>query len=234
MRSLDDLLAASKWAEALTPDHLRRVRAEIVIRELQPGCYACHKGDLAKDWIGVIDGLVKASSVSDTGKSVTFEVFAPNSWFGEGSMLKREMRKFDVVALRRSRVALIPAVTFFWLLDTSIPFNRFLLTQVNERLGHYIGAFEHAHLHGPEARVALTIADMLHPQLYPNPDGRIEISNEELAHLVGASRQTISQALQTLEKSGLIKMQYRTITVLNIDGLRDFGSKHGEQHHSNH
>src|SRR5262245_844749 len=191
MRSLDDLLAASKWAGALTSDQLRRVRAEVVIRELRSGCYGCHKGDPAKDWVGVIDGLVKASSVSDTGKSVTFEIFAANSWFGEGSILKREIRKFDVVALRQSRVALMPAVTFFWLLDTSIPFNRFLLTQLNERLGRYIGAFEHAHLHGAEARVALTIADMLHPQLYPSQEGRIEISNEELAHIVGESRKTI-------------------------------------------
>jgi CRP/FNR family transcriptional regulator, cyclic AMP receptor protein len=118
----------------------------------------------------------------------------------------------------------MPEVTFFWLLDTSIPFNRFILTQLNERLGQFVGAFEHDRLHQPEVRVAHTIANMLHPQLYPSREGRIEISNEELGHLVGASRQRISQALQVLEKSGLIKMQYRMITVLDIDGLRGFGS----------
>ena len=230
MRSLDDLLAASKWACALPPDELRRARATIVVRELQPGNYACHKGDLANDWGGVIDGLVKAESLSDNGKSVTFATLPANSWFGEGSILKREARKYDVIALRQSYVALMPDLTFFWLLDTSIPFNRFILNQLNERLGQFMGAFEHAHLYGPEARVAQTIADMLHPQLYPSREGRIEISNEELAHLVGASRQTINHALQVLEKSGLIKMQYRMITVLDIEGLRGFGSKHGEQH----
>jgi CRP-like cAMP-binding protein len=52
---------------------------------------------------------------------------------------------------------------------------------------------------------------------------RIEISNEELGHLVGASRQTVSQALQVLEKSGLIKTAYRMITVLDIERLRNFG-----------
>ena len=53
-----------------------------------------------------------------------------------------------------------------------------------------MGAFEHDRLDEPEARVAHTIADMLHPQLYPSREGRIEISNEELGHLVGASRQS--------------------------------------------
>jgi len=49
------------------------------------------------------------------------------------------------------------------LLDTKIPFNRFTLTQLNERLGQFIGAFEHDRLDEPEPRVAHTIADMLRP-----------------------------------------------------------------------
>jgi CRP/FNR family cyclic AMP-dependent transcriptional regulator len=224
MRTLDDLLEASEWARALPPDQLQRARAAIIVRDLQPGSYACHKGGLANVWVGVIDGLVKLESLSDAGKSVTFAAVPANSWFGEGSVFKRELRKYDVVALRESRVALMPEATFFWLLDTSIPFNRFILTQLNERLGQFMGAFEHDRLLEPEARVARTIANMLHPQLYPGHERTIEISQDELSHLVGASRQRISQALQVLEKSGLIKVTYRMITVLDIEGLRSFGS----------
>jgi hypothetical protein len=47
---------------------------------------------------------------------------------------------------------------------------------------------------------------MLHPQLYPNRECRIEISNEEPDRLVGASRQSVSRALHALAKSGLIKI----------------------------
>jgi CRP/FNR family cyclic AMP-dependent transcriptional regulator len=223
MRTLDDLLEASEWARALPPDQLQRARAAIIVRDLQPGSYACHKGGLANVWVGVIDGLVKLESLSDAGKSVTFAAVPANSWFGEGSVFKRELRKYDVVALRESRVALMPEATFFWLLDTSIPFNRFILTQLNERLGQFMGAFEHDRLLEPEARVARTIANMLHPQLYPGHERTIEISQDELSHLVGASRQRTSQALQVLEKSGLIKVTYRMITVHNIEGLRSFG-----------
>ena len=68
-----------------------------------------------------------------------------------------------MIALRDSRVALVPAAIFFWLLDTKISFNRFTLTQLNERLGQFIGAFEHDRLDEPEPRVAHTIADMLRP-----------------------------------------------------------------------
>jgi CRP-like cAMP-binding protein len=224
MQTLDEMLTASPWAQALPPDHLQRARTAIIVRDLEPGAYVCHKGDPANVWVGVIDGLVKLSSLSDSGKSVTFAAVPANSWFGEGSVFKKEARKYDVVALRESRVALMPEATFFWLLDTSIPFNRFILTQLNERLGQFMGAFEHDRLLEPEARVARTIANMLHPQLYPGHESAIEISQDELSHLVGASRQRTSQALQVLEKSGLIKVTYRMITVLDVEGLRSFGN----------
>lgn len=220
---LDDLLAESEWAGVLSAEQLQRARRSIVIRELQTGNYACREGDPSNAWIGVIDELVKVETLSENGKLVNFGTFPANSWFGEGSILKQEARKYDVVALRDSHLALVPAATFLWLLDTSIPFNRFILTQLNERLGHYLSALEHGRLHNVEARVAHTIADMLHPQLYPSRESRIEISNEELSHLVGASRQRINQALQVLEKCGLIKIKYRAVTILDADGLRNFG-----------
>jgi CRP-like cAMP-binding protein len=224
MQTLEEMLAKSPWAVELQPDALQRVRAAIVVRDLTPGAYACHKGDAANAWIGVVDGLVKLVSVSPAGKSVTFAAVPAGFWFGEGSVPKREARKYDVVALHDSRVALMPEASFFWLLDTSIAFNRFILNQLNERLGQFMAAFEHDRLLRPEARVARALANMCHPQLYPGHARCVEISQDELGHLVGASRQRISQALQALEKAGLIKSDYRMLTVLDLEGLRQFGS----------
>jgi CRP/FNR family cyclic AMP-dependent transcriptional regulator len=224
MQTLEAVLAKCSWARELPPDALQRVRAAIIVRDVAPGGYVCHKGDAASLWIGVIDGLIKLVSLSPAGKSVTFAAVPAGSWFGEGSVLKREARKYDVVALRESRVALMPETTFFWLLDTSIPFNRFILNQLNERLGQFMAAFEHDRLLSPEARVARALANMCHPLLYPGHERCIELSQDELGQLVGASRQTISQALQALERAGLIKANYRMLTVLNLEGLRRFGN----------
>lgn len=224
MRSLDDLLSASPWAKGLTPDQSQRVRATVIVRDYAAEAHVCYASDPANVWIGVIDGLVRMVSLSPSGKSVTFAAIPTGSWFGEGSVLKRELRKHSIIAVRESRIALLPEATFFWLLDSSISFNRFLLTQLNERLGHFMSMLEYDRLLEPDARVARSLAAMFNPQLYPGTERQIEMSQEELGHIVGASRQRISQALQVLEAAGLIKVDYRLITVLDIEGLRRFGA----------
>jgi CRP/FNR family transcriptional regulator, cyclic AMP receptor protein len=224
MRSLDEMLALSPWTRGLSAEHLSRVRAAIMVREFETGNTVCHKGDPASAWVGVIDGLVKLHSLSPSGKSVTFAGIPAGGWFGEGSVLKGEPLKYDIVALRDSRIALMPEATFRWLLDTSIPFNRFLLTQLNERLGQFIGMVEHDRLLEPDARVARTLAALFNPHLYPVTAAHIQISQEELGYLAGASRQRVNRALQVLAGAGLIKVDYGLVTVLDLNGLARYGS----------
>lgn len=222
MRSLDDMLALSPWMRELSAEHSGRVRAAITVRDFEAGAYVSRKGDLARAWVGVIDGLVKLHSLSPAGKSVTFAGIPAGGWFGEGSVLKAEPYRYDIVALRNSRIALMPEAAFRWLLDTSIPFNRFLLKQLNERLGQFIGMVEHDRLLEPDARVARTLAALFNHQLYPDTKPNIQISQEELGYLAGASRQRVNRALQVLCKAGLIKVDYGLVTVLDLDGLRHY------------
>ena len=224
MRLLEDMLALSPWTRELPAEQLSQVRTAIIVRDFEAGSTVCRKGDPASAWVGVIDGLVKLHSLSPSGKSVTFAGIPAGGWFGEGSVLKGEPFKYDIVALRDSRIALMPEATFRWLLDTSIPFNRFLLTQLNERLGQFIGMVEHDRLLAPDARVARALAGLFNPHLYPYSEPQIQISQEELGYLAGASRQRVNRALRVLGAAGLIKVDYGLVTVLDLDGLQCYGS----------
>jgi len=180
------------------------------------------QGRAVEAWIGVIDGLVKMANVSADGKPTSFVGVGSGGWFGEGSLLKDEPRRYDIVALRESSIAYMPRSTFMWLLDTSMPFNRYLITQLNERLGQFIGMVEHDRLLGPEARLARCLASMFNPHLYPGIGPALPISQEEIAQLAGLSRQRANQALQRLEQAGLLHIDYGGITVTDLDGLRNF------------
>jgi CRP-like cAMP-binding protein len=217
------MLRASLWARALNGDELARVESTLVERAYPAGGYVSRKGEAVTHWIGIVAGLVKMAGLSPSGKSTTFTGMPAGAWFGEGSLLKDEPRRYDVVALRPSRVALMPRATFEWLLDSSIAFNRFLVLQLNERLGQFIGIVEYGRLLDVDARVARCLASMFNPYLYPGIGMHLQISQEEIGYLSGVSRQRVNQALKALEQAGLIKVAYGGIVVVDLLRLRNFG-----------
>jgi len=216
------MLRASLWARSLAPAQLARVEAETVVRDLPVGVPVCRKGEAVEHWIGVVDGLVKMTSVTPEGKTTTFTGVTSGGWFGEGSLLKDRTRKYDVVTLRESRVAYMPRSTFEWLLDSDIGFNRFLLMQLNERLAQFIAMVEYERLLEPDARVARSLAGLFNPILYPDQATEVQLSQEELGYLSGVSRQRANQALKKLEDAGLVKIEYGRIRILDLDGLRNY------------
>ena len=222
MRSVRDLLEASHWARDLAPELRARVEADTLTRACPQGGLVCRKGEAVQHWIGVVDGLVKMASVSPDGKSMSFTGIASGGWFGEGSLLKDEPRRYDIVALRDSVIAYMPRATFMALLDRSPSFNRFLIMQLNERLGQFIALVEHDRLLGPDARVARCVAGLFNPVLYAGIGDALPVSQEELGQLVGLSRQRVNQALQVLERAGLLRIDYGGVTVLDLPGLRAF------------
>ena len=222
--SLESMLRDSLWARSLAPDLVDRVLAAMVERQVAAGHYVCRKGEPVTHWIGIVEGLVKMTSLSRSGKLTTFTGLPAGAWFGEGSLLKSEPRRYDVIALRESRVALMPRATFDVLLDSSIAFNRFLLLQLNERLGQFIGQVEHDRLLDVDARVARCLAAMYNPYLYPGTGADLAISQEEIGYLSGVSRQRVNQALKTLAGAGLLRIEYGRVVVLDLPGLRNFGA----------
>jgi CRP-like cAMP-binding protein len=121
-------------------------------------------------------------------------------------------------------VAGIPAATFHWLLDRSIGFNRFVMMQLNERLGQFIAAREIDRLTHPDARVARSLAALFHPVLYPGVGELLRITQQELGYLVGLSRQRVNEALRALQAAGVIEVTYGGVRVLDLERLRRYGS----------
>jgi CRP-like cAMP-binding protein len=197
------------------------------VQQVAAGSIIERKGELAQAWIGVLAGLVKVSVGNAEGKVASLTGVPAGGWIGEGSLLKREVRKYDIVALRDSVVARLPAATFDWLLDTSIPFNRYLLHQLNERVAQFIGKAEYDRLLDPDARVARCLAELFNPLLYPGMGMRLTITQEEVGYLARVSRQRANQALRKLEEAGLLNVEYGAVRVLDLDGLKLYGSDRG-------
>ncbi|MES2259342.1 MAG: Crp/Fnr family transcriptional regulator [Pseudomonadota bacterium] len=221
----EQFIASSAWGRNLTPEQLHRVCGDAVELAVDAGQTVCHRGGQAQYWYGVVEGLVKVSTVSRHGRPTTFIGIPAGGWFGEGAVLKHELRPYDVVALRESRLALIPAATFHWLLGASLPFNSFLIAHLNARLAQFVIRLEHARLHDPDQHVTHCLAELFNPELYPGKATTLKLSQEEIAFLAGVSRQLVNRALRRLEEEKLVQVSYGSITILDVDALRAFAAQ---------
>jgi CRP/FNR family transcriptional regulator, cyclic AMP receptor protein len=208
------------WLGLLDTAERPRVLAGLQVVDASPGDYVCKIGRQANYWFGLLDGLLKMSNDSSQGFAITFTGVPPGGWFGEGTLLKREVYRYNIEPLRPSVVAGLAIETFEWLIERSIPFNRYLMNQLNERLGQFIAAREIDRLNDPDIRVARNLAALFHPVLYPGVGTLLRITQQELGYLVGLSRQRVNEALQSLQLAELIRIEYGGVRVLDLPGLR--------------
>ncbi|HVZ44144.1 MAG TPA: Crp/Fnr family transcriptional regulator [Ramlibacter sp.] len=213
-------LAGIPWLPVLRREERERIVGDIKVGDALPGDYVCRIGRRVTYWFGVVEGLLKMSAEDEEGHPLTFAGLPPGGWFGEGTVLKREVYRYNVQALRRSVVAGLPADTFHWLVEHSLGFNRFVMGQLNERLGQFIAAREIDRMNNPDLRVARNLASLFNPVLYPGVGEILRITQQELAYLVGLSRQRVNEALAALEARGLIRVEYGGLRILNLQALR--------------
>jgi CRP/FNR family transcriptional regulator, cyclic AMP receptor protein len=219
----DQLKTFAHWARELKDEELERARKGVVTKSFDKGAYIFHVGDRFEHWTGVVTGLASIGMVSAKGKATALIGVPAGGWFGEGTVLKDEARRYDVVALRDTQIALMNRATFLWLNENSVAFNRFLVRQLNERLAHFIALAEYHRLLDATARVARNIAWLFNPVLYPRHDMHIEITQEEIGMLSGVSRQVANKSLKTLEGKGLVRLEHSGLTVLDLEGLGRYG-----------
>jgi CRP/FNR family transcriptional regulator, cyclic AMP receptor protein len=226
-----DELADIPWLGLLLPAEREQAVAGLIVGDALPGDFVCRVGKPVTYWFGVVEGLLKMSADNAQGMTMTFTGVPPGGWFGEGTALKREPYRYNIQALRKSVVAGLPVDTFHWLLDHSIGFNRFVMNQLNERLGQFIAAREIDRMNNPDLRVARSLAALFNPVLYPGVGEILRITQQEMAYLVGLSRQRVNEALASLQAQGTIRIEYGGLRVLDLAALRSsvFVNKNGLQ-----
>lgn len=215
-RELDDI----PWLHALDAQERAVAAADLKVVQVATGELLCRIGRPVTYWFGVVDGLLKMGYDTALGVPITFTGLPPGGWFGEGTVIKREVYRYNIQALRKSVVAGLSVDTFHWLLDRSIPFNRFIIQQLNERLGQFIAAREIDRMSDADARVARSLGALFHPVLYPGVGGLLRITQQELGYLIGLSRQRVNEALKNLQMRGCIRIEYGGVRVIDIVALQ--------------
>jgi CRP/FNR family transcriptional regulator, cyclic AMP receptor protein len=204
----ESFLRSQPWFVSLHQDQQSDLLQSLTFLSGEKGETLLHNGTAVRGWYAVLNGLVKLESHSFDGQISTFLGVTAGDWFGEGSALKSEPRRYNVIALADTVLMCLDRSQFNQLHSTSIAFNHFLVSHLNRRLGQAMSIIEAGRSRSPEQRVAMYLSRIFWPG-----HRRLRLSQEELGHLVGLSRQTVNRSLKSLEAQDLIAVEFGRINI---------------------
>jgi CRP-like cAMP-binding protein len=204
------------WYRALSGDLRRLILDTTVARTAAAGEYIARAGEPCEHWYGLLRGFLQMYVLGADGAETTLYCLREGQWGGEGSLLKKELRRYDLRALTPSHIFTVPVATFETLRRSSIEFNHFLCDIMNERMGVFVGMLEASRLLGPDLRVARGLL-MLSGQVEHAQE--LLIPQHELALICGLSRQRVNMAISEFKRLGLVRSEVHKGIVL-VDAAR--------------
>jgi CRP-like cAMP-binding protein len=211
--------ARSGWWGRLQPGEKARVVSEVNYQTVRIGEPLQRYGMAALHWTGVISGLAKFTVTTVSGKPLVYSGVGAGGWFGEGTLMRQGVWRYEAIAIRDCELALVPRETFLWLLERNIAFSHYLLQQLNDRLELMTLQALDDHQGGAESIVARTLRHLFHPLAGAN-GGALRVTQSEIGQLCNLSRQRVNQAFQRLEADGVLHLQYGGVEILDQNKLR--------------
>lgn len=217
---LNVALRSDPWFATISPALQAQLLQLAVPLELAAGERLFARGEAAHGLCCVIAGALRAGAIQADGRETLLAWVQPYQWFGEISLIDGQPRTHDAVADGPTRLLVVPQRTLSPWLDAHPAGWRDLARLACAKLRLVFTLIEDiAHL-GLEQRVAKRLWLTVQTQA-----GRtmMRLPQEQLALLVGGSRQSVNQALRGFAARGLVRLHYGRIEVLDADGLRALG-----------
>lgn len=222
---LETVLGAGPWFATLPPD----VRAEILavgtVRTIAPGKYLYEEEDEPSGLHGVLAGRLHVIGLSPDGNAVTLAIIRPGDWTGFLGCIDGLPHAYSGIAREETRVLSIRPSEVTRIFERDVPTFRLLIAPdlaIRRKLGRYIVDDVVLPL---AQRVAARLCD-LGRSPYDYPVGPVaplrNISQEELAMSVAATRPRINEILRDFAARGLIEIGYGRITVMDPAELDRF------------
>ncbi|MDI4631737.1 Crp/Fnr family transcriptional regulator [Pelomonas sp. V22] len=220
---------AGSWFSKLSPALRNDILSRASVRRLGDDALLSCRGEPAEEWCGVAKGAVRISSVSLSGKQITLTYVEPGTWFGDISLFDGLPRTHDATAHGDTTLLVVRKPDFKDLLSKHAELYEALLRLNCRRLRLMFDVVEDLNTRPLASRLAKQI--LLLARSYGVPQGEEEIriglqlAQEDLAQMLGASRQRVNQELKGFERDGAVRVEPTRLVVLSKDKLLAIASK---------
>jgi CRP/FNR family transcriptional regulator/CRP/FNR family cyclic AMP-dependent transcriptional regulator len=215
-------LGRSVVLHGLSQEELERLASTMRRRSYRRGEVVFHQGDPGESLHVVCHGTLKVVITGDNGDEAVLAILGPSDVFGEMALLDGGPRSATVTALESVETAVLSRADFVQLLrrdPTTVDSLLASLARTIRQADEDIGGLMFLDVHGRLARKLLELAEMHGEPVDGKILIRVQLTQEELAGMIGATRASVNKILGFFEDRGIIQRQGRQIMVCKRDFL---------------
>ena len=214
------VLTTADLFRGVAPADLERIARFCSERKYRRGITIYARGDPGDALYIVKEGLVKLASHSGRGTETILHLLPPGAIFGE-ILLSEERRAFTAIAETDTLVSVLPKQVLTQLLSTIPAFSMNFIRLLSQRLAkverEYAG-FGHTWSYHRLAKVLLKLGAEHGAKTPKGTALSIRLTHEEIANLIGTTRETVSKQMGRFRRMGLIRREGKAL-LLNVSGL---------------
>ena len=220
-----EAINSGRWFSSLSPALRHDILRCAFVKRYKNGELISARGDAPEEWISCARGAIRVSSTSITGKQITLTYVEPGLWVGDVAIFDGERRTHDSYAHGDSTLLCVSRLDLRRILNQHVELYEALLRLNARRIRQLFGLVEDLNTLPLRARLAKQLLHLMRsygvPSLSNSQEVRIglQLAQEELAQLLGASRQRVNQELKSMEREEAIRVEAAGLVVRNRDIL---------------
>ena len=219
MKKVDTIKTTSLF-EGLTTAEIETVATLIFEKKFDKGETIFFEGDEADGFYLVSSGQIKVFKINPMGKEHILHIFGPGEPVGEVPVFSKQPFPATAEAIIKSTTYFFPRNDFVALIEQNPSIALNMLAVLSRRLRQFATQIENLSLKEVPARLAGYLLYIAEEQ--NNGDVvRLPVSKGQLASLLGTIPETLSRIFARMSDEGLIRVDGRSITIVDRDGLMD-------------
>ena len=220
-----EAINSGRWFSSLSPSLRHDILRCAYVKRFKDGGLIAARGDPPEEWIACARGAVRVSSTSISGKQITLTYVEPGIWFGDVAIFDGDRRTHDAYAHGDTTILCVAKADFKKILAAHTEFYEAMLRLHARRIRQLYGLVEDLNTLPLRARLAKQLVHLVRsygiPSLSDGSEMRIglQLAQEELAQLLGASRQRVNQELKAMEREDAIRIEPGGLVVRDRQAL---------------
>lgn len=214
----NNLLKSVSLFYDLSDKELGYISSRMITKNFETGSLIFMENSEGEKCFFVSEGSVKVTRLSKDGKEVILAMLNKGEFFGEMALLDGESRSANVIALEKTEVLTLNREDFLSVLEEYPQIAIQLLKEMAHRLRKSDRQIASLSLSDAEKRIALCILRFADEQGVIK-NGEVNIPKipiqQDIANMSGTSRETVSRALNLLEKEKFIRREGRELVIKN-------------------